>query len=172
MASSTFLGGGDSIVHQATVTLTDAQIKALPTTPVVIIPAPGANRFIVLVQAIAIIDTLAGLYTNVSADVYVQLLLSPGDQDFAVSNPSDASATAGLLGTTRAAIFLTPFSYAGTGGQSGLIISNYGAESSVVNQSLAIAMTNDDGDLTGGNVANTLTVAVSYLVLSLDGEFV
>lgn len=41
-----FLGGG--FLHQATVTLTDEEIKALPNAPVQIVAAQGANTVLLV----------------------------------------------------------------------------------------------------------------------------
>src|SRR5687768_4998077 len=52
----------------ATVTLTDAQIKALPTTSVQLIAAPGANKYI-FVHGVSLVANIVtdGSYTNMSS---------------------------------------------------------------------------------------------------------
>ena len=71
-------GGGarrSNFQHQRSVILTDAQIKALPTTAVTIVPAPGIGKLIIPQVAIARmnwtadydnIDSVCALYVDLS----------------------------------------------------------------------------------------------------------
>lgn len=52
-------------VLQITATFTDAQIKTLPTTPLVVVPAPGAGKYLVPVLA-TIETTVLNPYTNIT----------------------------------------------------------------------------------------------------------
>lgn len=69
-------GGGSSILQQVTVAVTSAQIKAMKTTPVSILPAPGAGLRYVVVSAVGemiygtstyVGGTLTNLYFNNSS---------------------------------------------------------------------------------------------------------
>ena len=66
-------GGGDSIILSATITLTNAQIKAIPVTPQLVIAAPGAGKMIFPLQAIFQNKFAVG-YGNTSAGDF-----EPGD---------------------------------------------------------------------------------------------
>src|SRR5690242_19531048 len=59
-----FGGGGSSVVQTATKTLTDAQIKALPTTPIELVAAPGSGK-VIWWSMIVLRATIAGSYTNI-----------------------------------------------------------------------------------------------------------
>ena len=79
MASSVFPSGG--LIHSFTKTLTDAQIKSLPTGPgdVLLLAAPGGGNVAVLVMAYITINTVAGAYTNVNADANMKIINSEND---------------------------------------------------------------------------------------------
>lgn len=52
--------GLSGVILEATLTLTEAQILALNTTPIQIIPAPSATEYIAILEATAEIETYAG----------------------------------------------------------------------------------------------------------------
>jgi hypothetical protein len=65
--------GGAQPFTVATKTLTDAQIKALPTAPPIeIVPSPGPGNVIVGLQAIIHLKDWVADYTNINADAVLQ----------------------------------------------------------------------------------------------------
>lgn len=163
--------GGDQLLQSATVTLTDAQIKALPTTEVEIVAAPGADKMIYPVYFIAIITTAAGgEYTNISADAYINLETDTGHYGIITGNHAGVlNGVSRSLGTADnvGLVLAGPM-------QNGYYSSNFGALIpddtqtiiSLGNKALRLNMVNS-GNLTGGNAANTLKVTVYYTVVDL-----
>src|SRR5687767_6210148 len=66
-------------LNQRTLALTDAQIKALPSTALQVVPAAGANRLLVPVFACLTVDSNAGAYTNIAGAGSRLLALALGD---------------------------------------------------------------------------------------------
>ena len=167
MASSEFLGGGSSIVHQATVTLTDTQIKALPTTAIQIVAAPGANTAIQFQYGVITLTPSAGAYTNLHADNYLNIALGAGlieASGYVKGYPGDTTVFTGAAFPQAAA--------QGAGFFERSVIVNTFTLADVTNAALSIWWSNSDGNLTGGNAANTLRVSVAYLLLNTStGEF-
>lgn len=65
-------GGGATQLFQATVVLTPTDILNIATTPVVIIPAPAANQYIVPVNAVAYRVHTGTAYTAASMQLSIQ----------------------------------------------------------------------------------------------------
>jgi len=173
-------GGGSSassILRQAVASLTNAQIKALPTTPVTIIAAPGANKLLVPHVALAhmkwvgnytninatssiSIDTAGNFLTSLAEDTLggVTALLAGGGPDgswvpFVIQQIAQAK-------VTTATPAVNPHFHHGVA-DSG----SYDAD--IVNVPLTISMENvGDGPLTGGNASNVLQISVAYYVLN------
>jgi len=170
-------GGGSSPVRQATVTLTDGQIKALPSTPVEIVAAPGVGQFLVPLGAWLIIDATAGAYTNFNApsgtNPYASSVYLAWDAlNFFNDALGPAQATGLLSHAERRVTYLSPVSgnMQEVGGDladsSGLVYGDPAiAALGYDNASLSVVGQNNAlGDFTGGNPANTLKVSLFYAV--------
>jgi hypothetical protein len=75
------LGAAEQTVYSRTTTLTDAQIKALPTTSIELVPAPGVGQAIMPMFALLLLDTTVNYYDNVAATAILQVdRLNPLDE--------------------------------------------------------------------------------------------
>lgn len=141
------------------VTLTDGQIKALPTTSVTIIPAPGANKVILPIAAFYWLTWHAD-YATIDAAVSFAL------GNIAGSLQESLGQVSGLLASGESAgAVVGPGLQVGSNrvmGLSGMLTSD------IVNQPLILsALNNTSGNFTGGDASNVLTVTVLYAVISI-----
>jgi len=170
-----YLGAPVGQLFLATVTLTDAQIKALPTTSVTLVAAPGVGQIILPLRGLLTTSFVAP-YTNINAaGAFLSIALGV----FPATNvpfsfiPNDAAIVAGsptgfsdlFTSTTPKRQDLVPWANTEGVDQWGPI-TGANARTTVDNQPLVIGVDNQgDGDLTGGDPANTLTVTGYYLIL-------
>ncbi len=161
-------------IYQATVTLTDAQIKALPTTPITVVSAPGANKVIQPIFANLFAKTTSGAYTNINAAANLTLAMP---SLFAMSYiPNDAAMTTIgshtrltdiLGGANNRRAELMPF-FETEAVDSWGPVGTIGASTGGVNEALQVLIDNGgSGALTGGNAANSLTVVVLYSIVDV-----
>lgn len=143
----------------ATVTLTDAQIKSLPSQPVQVVTAPGAGKYVQPLYAHAVLDVSA-VY---DMDAGARWQLFNGDREntgFVVPalSPSDVG---------KHLLQFPPF--CGPDTQNNYLYSGaYRRVEWFDDQPLNVAdLYNGVPDYTGGDPANMLTVTVAYLVLDL-----
>ena len=173
---------GFVLPRQKMVPLTNAQVLALPTTAVEIVPAPGENILIVP-QVVLLHMKWVADYTNISADCVlkcdlvgtfvaalhevdlsgVSALLAGGGPDgtwVAMTLNQLASAK-----TTTATPNVDPHNHQGSA-DSGF----YDAD--IVNAALTLSATNT-GDFADGSVDNELQVSVAYYLLdTVTGLFI
>lgn len=155
-----------SQIYLAEDTLTDAQTKASPTTPITIVPAVvGAVLYPLFAHARA---TWVADYTNINAAAFLQILIGSNSETlWALSNAVVSSVSALLAGGgpdgTHA--FFSP-RFSTSGGAFSSMANFY--DSDVVNQPIRFQMDNGgSGNLTGGDPGNTLKVQVAYMVLPI-----
>ena len=146
-------------IWSAPVTLTNAQIKALPTTAVQIAAAPGANRIIVTpaysigAKSLALTFNWVADYTNIDAGARLKVQLGTDEYvEFAESSFFAWGESA----------FWSP------GNIEEIVASGtYGPNSltSVTNQALFLSVNNAAaGDFTGGHASNTIIASPAYCV--------
>lgn len=148
----------------ATVTLTDAQIKALPTTPIEVVAAPGAGKIVIPTQAVLYFDFTAQ-YTNINVAAYLGVLQNGSSGLLSLLNEAIGSGVSTFLqyGEDAVATLTQPRIL-----QSSAIAGHVNPASDMVNTSLRVEAFNDtDGNFTGGNAANTIKVTVYYIVVDV-----
>lgn len=161
--------GGSSYLVKAEVTLTDAQIKALPTTPIQVADAPGADKFISLIHAVIILDNVNGGYGNIAGGTSTLVSFGVGEL-VALQTASSlyVESDMGDFEFPSSSPFPIMFSAPANIG-TGLFAAAGPADSnSVNNKPLYILGANGvNGNFTGGNAANTLKVTVYYVIVDL-----
>lgn len=166
------IANGGSLVQRATVTLTNAQIKALPTTGITVVAAPGPGFWLSVLAVDYSSDFTAGAYTNIDA-TYSDLHVGWGSE-YAGGYLVDDSATTPVLtdvtdlfgNTTQGIVQGVRYSdCVPVAGAAGYVRAYPILRSTVANGALTVKMDNNgSGDLTGGNAANSLKVTVLYVV--------
>lgn len=156
---------GNGSILSTTVTLTDDQIKALPDTPVDIVPSPGAGKWISIIQHILTTHFEGGAYEGIQ----------DGDMIYGFTSTSiieDSTQDLQLLtqflgntfGTSNLCI-LRPY-VAGIyepGPGTKLLMEGPGATSIYLNQPIQLFGL-AAGSWSGGNASNTLTVKTIYTI--------
>jgi hypothetical protein len=158
-------------VLQATVALNDAQIKALPTTAVQLVAAPGSGKYLNVHEAILTSDFTAGAYGNTSDTGFIYVSLDPnaGVVSLLMRNDGDSVNPLGtFLGAAKRATALIPYQNAikpvlfSQG-----VVPYVGPVSERENLPLLIQAVNGAGNFTGGNAANVMKVTLFYSVVNL-----
>lgn len=154
-------------LQRAIVSLTDAQIKALPTTPITLVAAQGSGFRIKIIDA-TVKATIVGAYTNIDATYCSLQIEHAGPVILCTAITNDSGTTPALtnittvLGTAQTTITdLIPNVYEAT-----TVVYPVPMLATATDDVLVrIAIDNDGtGNLTGGNASNSLKVTLTYLV--------
>lgn len=161
-----------SILHQATVTLADADIRNLPVSTLnapyghVIIPAAGPDRVLIFVSGSMYAQFAGGGYGNLPNDFDGLIAL---ESEGAV-NVSNIIRSNTFSSPQNSVVSLSPRSdvvLVSDGGAS-ILFEPFTGVADKVNTAIVLSLWNADmTPLTGGDPANTLRVTVAYLVLNL-----
>ena len=172
---SLFLG---EPLQKATVTLTDAQIKALPSnvTGIELIPELGGDKLIKLVGGVYRANFAGGAYTNMSVgNAYLALSWFKAgaivfDTSYLIVNSSEENLLTAMFGGALDLLFhITPLAYYDADYK---LIGSQSFPPNAIGAGLSVSAFNDAGDFTGGNAANSLKISVAYMILNtVTGEF-
>ncbi len=157
-------GGSASLIHQASVTLTNTQIIHLPTINQDLIPAPGLGRSLTPFHGVLYSDhTTAGYGTFDAGGAYLAFYID-GVQRLNIVLASNGGVLSG--GGIDVAFLSTFVGVDSAGGPANAAGSIEGARDSTSceNAALQIGAYNAGVDFSGGNIANALTVAVQFYV--------
>lgn len=148
------------VLQRASVVLTDAQVKALPTTPVEVVSTPGAGKFLVPVSAVVYFHWTTN-YGNINSNAALNISYNNGYSLLtALFENSGSSSVSNLLNDDEDYMaFFSQRSEIANGINQAFYIWPGG----VVNKNLTIGLYNGlSGNLTGGSSGNTVKVVVYY----------
>lgn len=162
-------------VRTKKVVLTDAQIKALPTTPVKLIPATGLGTRLVFLFADAVLDASAGAYGGVTDGSYMSIEWTPFEirgsnhlGDDSTTTPPLSELTDFLTNGDKRRVGFVPYSQAVDLAQPNAWGNAAHGEVITVaseNVALDIRISLAGGNLTGGDPANSLTINLFYVII-------
>jgi hypothetical protein len=157
---------GSSLLS-ATVELTDAQIKALPTTGIEIIATPGANKIILPFSAVLVLQNWQADYTNINANSSIQISSTNGLGNILnFIEQAKNTSISNILAYGSDSLNVVSIGQPIYGGQPTAFTGIIPAD--LIDDGLSIRINNvGSGNLTGGNAANTLKVTVYYVVVDL-----
>ena len=181
--STTFLAGDGTYAIPAgtasglltfTTTLNDTTIKALPTTVTTILASPGAGVAIIPITY-QLYGQFVAPYTNIDAGGFSNFRYGAGQLASSfIGNDTTTTPALALLttcfGTTadwiiRALPYLTVVEPASSGWG---VMPQFMYAGDIVDKEIQIVFDNGgSGDLTGGNVANTLKITTFYTTLTM-----
>jgi hypothetical protein len=146
-------------VHHVT-TLTNAQIKALPTTPVDIVATPGAGQILLPISVTYKANFAAGAYTNVNDTASLQVTFD-GSTDSELGRghffPQAGRWSQVQVGSIKRRDIVNQAT-----ASLGFAMLGF------ADTALQVAMDNaSDGNLTGGHASNVLIVDTNYIVLDV-----
>jgi hypothetical protein len=156
-------------VKKATVTLTDAEIKALPTTSVELVPAPGAGKLLIFDSAL-IVPNFPVAYDAGPIDNGMAFMVQYAENTNKVSvlsyDVDTIDAFQSGLPSGNQIFHLTPQTRVGVTFQDGEIVGT-SYDRGDVNQPLVLSLVNGQ-NLTGtGTGDNEITVEIAYKVMTV-----
>lgn len=174
-------GGGatEVTVYQLKTTLTDAQIKALPTTPVELVPAPGAGKTIMVQSVLFYRPTLVALYAGyVEYDQVCLAYATHPSGNSAINTGFSHVVTDMTITDLRDLLFQetydSPVFY---DSPAQLFVDGYvpakrlaSSKTDIENKGIVYKLISGDGEpvnWTGGHASNTLEITVFYSIVDL-----
>jgi hypothetical protein len=161
---------GVQTVYTRIKTLTDAQVKALPSTPIDIVPAPGAGKILWLQSFWMRMNWVAD-YTNIAATSFLFFKIGGVTTPLSLRQEVN-SGVSGLLaggGPDGVSAFQAgSFKAAAAYNAAGFAASSGFYDSDVMNLPITLVGVNTDGDFTGGDSGNSLIVTVNYSLLDFN----
>ena len=161
-----------TVLSQAVV-LTDEQIKELPTTPVEIVPAPGAGKIILPLYGVARLQWVSD-YDNIHEAAQLRFVVGTAGDALFPFRQDNASDVSGLLagGGPDGSIGWSPTRFSGKVPVApGPVLGSGTAQfydSDLVNFPLVFQADNGaSGNFTGGNADNSLKVTVLYTIIDV-----
>lgn len=160
--------GGSSYLVESIVEITDAEIKQLSGSGFEIITAPGANKAINFLWAIAYFqDPGSPAYTNFSANAHLEVW----DSDFDIQLSGIYPMTSGSF-RTDAIMIIPPLQLlSSVSGFTSYIGGNTfvrTGSNSIVNKAAMLQLVNSGGELQDGDAANVLVVKSYYQIIDFS----
>ncbi len=162
------------VLRSASVQLTNAQIKALPTTPITLVAAPGAGFRVKPISVTLQLSATVAAYTNINATSCAVSISMTDNTGAWVTTPliNDSTTTPDLVDVTTVfgnihtlcVDLIVP--YANLSGDQWIPTpADNHSFSDLNNKALVIAADNNgSGDFGGGNAAQFLNVLVGYAI--------